>query len=1202
MAPTQVPQEAYVSHQPHYDVFLSHNRADAAMVELLARRLRDESGLHPFLDTWHLVPGEPWQEGLEAALSTSGACAVFLGAAGLGTWDNEAMRAALEQRVENPEFRVLPVLLPAATLPERGKLPPFLARLTWVDFRGGLDDEAAFHALVSGVKGVAPGATEAATVTECPFRGLQVFEEEHAAFFFGREALTQHLLEELRADRFLAVVGPSGSGKSSLVRAGLVPQVRQGALAGSAEWPVVVFRPGPYPLDTLATRLLPLLGPAADPLAARETLARTLAGGERGLHTSVQTILAAAPESRRLLLVVDQFEELFTLCHDAAARRAFIDALLYAATIAGGQTVAVITMRADFLGRAAAEPGLAARLKGLELVGPMDAAELRRAMIAPAEKVGLRYERGLVETILDDLGDEPGSLPLLQHTLLELWERRRGGWLTTDAYHTIGGVRGALAARAEAIFTALTPAQKEAARRVLLRLTQPGEGTEDTRRRAPLSELLPAGAAAGDIEAAVSDLAGARLLTISSDEAAKTQAADAHSTADGSATPLNQSSVVVDVSHEALIRGWPRLQSWISADREALRTHRQLTEAAEAWEDNGRETSYLFSGARLATAVEWAQNHAGELNALEQAFLDASIAAREIEARARRRRTQTTIAGLAAALGLVSLALVAALLFWQQSERNARLARAQYLATEGQLRAPEEPLLGLRLALEGLATVPSDDSVLRERIARNVVFPLASTARLARLPGDVANWHVSADRTMLLLVRADHSAELVQATDGESLPWRADGSAQIEGVAFFPNGNGFVVRYKDAPGALVQLPGAVNTPLPAVVEGVHIAPQGDYFVLRYRERPAELRRLGEPAFAIELGENLESVSFSPRGEVMVADYRGANGRLLRVADGTLLAELDGVLEGSRVRFSPDGATLAVVYEDKRAELRRAADGTLLKALMGKASRLTWTPAGTRYLVEYDDHTAELFESAGNELLVRLDGDVDKVLLSPDEDLFVVDYNDRPGEVRRVSDPALAEPLAARIGNVTFGQGGALLIIDYDDRLGELRQVRAGTTQQLRGVVERVMAGPDGMLIVRYENTAADLIDTRFPERPVGLGSGTRDFVFLPGNTSIAALYRDGSAYLLDAGVLRALAAGDLVNTPAALDSSLCSGILAGSLWRAPQEAAWREYLAGAPPMSCGGRVDAAAPSSSMRFVAVRRLHAAVGPVPQWHAP
>ena len=206
-----------------YDVFLSHNGKDKPAVRVLAERLKAE-GLEPYLDAWHLVPGEPWQEALEEALQASRTCAVFLGPAGMGSWENEEMRAALSQRVRNPEYRVIPVLLPGAEFPSTGRLPAFLARTTWDDFRPGLDDADAFDRLISGIRGVAPEADVVdASAAINPFRGLEVFDEDHAEFFFGRDALTQQLVEQLREDRFLAVIGPSGSGKSSVVRAGLVP-------------------------------------------------------------------------------------------------------------------------------------------------------------------------------------------------------------------------------------------------------------------------------------------------------------------------------------------------------------------------------------------------------------------------------------------------------------------------------------------------------------------------------------------------------------------------------------------------------------------------------------------------------------------------------------------------------------------------------------------------------------------------------------------------------------------------------------------------------------------------------------------------------------------------------------------------------------------------------------------------------------------
>jgi energy-coupling factor transporter ATP-binding protein EcfA2 len=607
-----------------YDVFLSHNSADKPAVEELARWLTGEAGLWPFLDKWHLVPGQPWQEALEEALDASRSCAVFLGPESLGTWENEEMRAALDIRAGRPDFRVIPVLLPGACLPHRGRLPRFLARLTWVDFRPGLDDADALHRLVCGIQGIAPGPEGVPeTETVCPFRGLQVFEEEHAPFFFGREALTQHLVEQLREDRFLAVIGPSGSGKSSLVRAGLVPQIRQGELPASDHWPILVFKPGGDPLGALAARLIPKTVGADKWLPVYQSLLDTLQKDERGLHRVVQVMLASNPDSRRLLVAVDQFEELFTLCRDEDTRSAFVDNLLYASAIAGGQTVVVVTMRADFFGKCAAYPELAARLGERDvLVGPMGEEERCHALQRPAQVVGLHYEKGLVETILNDLGNEPGTLPLLQHTLLELWERRRGGWLTTDAYREIGGVKGAIAGRADAIYTRLTPAQQEAARRVLLRLTQPGEGTEDTRCRATLAELLPADVKLAEVKTVVPQLVDARLLT-----AGKIERGD-------------KIIDVIDVAHEALIRGWPRLQRWLNEDREFLLWRQRLRAALAEWRRTDRDEGALLRGTSLAEAERWLTEQPGDLNRAERSYIQAGVAQRDREAKEREARRQ----------------------------------------------------------------------------------------------------------------------------------------------------------------------------------------------------------------------------------------------------------------------------------------------------------------------------------------------------------------------------------------------------------------------------------------------------------------------------------------------------------------------------------------------------------------------------------
>ena len=390
---------------------------------------------------------------IESVLNDCASCAVFLGHGGLGPWQTEEMRAAIEERMSSSRggFRVIPVLLPGAERPDRGRLPNFLSTTTWAEFRRSLNDEEPFRRLISGIRGEEPGFApgEAPFEGQCPYRGLEPFEEAHSQFFFGREALTEWLLDALRPpygsrpeNRFLAVLGPSGSGKSSLALAGLVPALERGGIGDGTPWPVVICRPGYDPLESLAVQLAPAMGRDSSLGALRDLIAG-LKDDQRALHLSARLALRDAPATQRLVVLVDQFEEAFTLCQDAATRQALIDNLLYAANIAGGQTVVVLTLRADFVGKCASYPGLAAALSSHQLlVGPMIEDELRRAIVRPAQLAGCELETGLTELLLQDVEHQPGALPLLQYALRELWERREGRWLTGAAYRAIGGLEG----------------------------------------------------------------------------------------------------------------------------------------------------------------------------------------------------------------------------------------------------------------------------------------------------------------------------------------------------------------------------------------------------------------------------------------------------------------------------------------------------------------------------------------------------------------------------------------------------------------------------------------------------------------------------------------------------------------------------------------------------------------------------------------
>lgn len=603
-----------------YQVFLSYNREDAQDVEQIARHLV-ERGVQPWLDQWNLIPGNPWQPMVEYALRECCACAIFVGPSGLGPWQHEEMRVALDHRIQQGDgsYRVIPVLLPGAERGARSQLPPFLLSSTWVEFPGTLDDENALHRLVCGIKGEMPhpALTEPSGV-ECPYKGLQTFDVSDAEFFFGREALVEWLLDALRpakppyqGSRFLAVIGPSGSGKSSVVRAGLVPAIQKGELPGSERWPVRIFRPGPRPLDSLALPLAELLEFEASP-SRYLSFVEELQQEERTLHAGCALALRHAPDSDQLVLVVDQFEELFTVCTDPKDREMAIRNLCYAGTIAEGRAVVIITMRADFYGDCARYPELAAAISdSAVLVSPMSSEELRRAIELPARLCGRRFEPGLVDTVISDLAQSPASLPQLQHALLELWNQSRDRVLTHADYTATGGVVGALTKRAEAVYAGLNEPEKQICKNLLLRLVEPRQKMVDVRHRVPLSKLMP-------IDSAESERLRSVLHALSSEQARLIICGSESGGEEGQ---------FVELAHEALARSWPRLQEWIEESRSDLMIHRRLAEAAGQWAQHGCEPAYLYRGARLAEAARWTERNADRLNPEEAAFLRASAQA-----------------------------------------------------------------------------------------------------------------------------------------------------------------------------------------------------------------------------------------------------------------------------------------------------------------------------------------------------------------------------------------------------------------------------------------------------------------------------------------------------------------------------------------------------------------------------------------------
>lgn len=897
----------------------------------------------------------------------------------------------------------------------------------------------------------------------CPYRGLFAFREADKDLFFGREALTQRLANVVLRQRLVVVLGPSGSGKSSLVFAGLLPQLRP-----NPDWFATDFRPGSEPFKALAATLLPWLEPTlseTDQMVETNKLASALAKGDLPLVDVLQRIGQKEERAGYCLLVADQFEELFTLCQ-STKRQAFLDMLLATLCEPGPLALTLVaTLRADFMGQALAYRPLANALQDHAfIVGPMNAAELQTAIEQPALQQKISFERGLVARILEDVGDEPGNLPLLEFALTRLWDESQTSPLTHQAYEAIGQVQGALANHADHVYERLTPEQKEQMRRVFVQLVQPGTGTEDTRRQATRDEL-------GEVGWHLAQhLAGpeTRLLVTNQDE---------------------MDRETVEVIHEALIQRWKPLQAWMEQDREFRSWQERLRDLHKQWFNNSKNDDALLRGYQIGEAERWLGERNEHLSLDEQAFIKASqkheetVKAErvkaEAQARAARRLRVLAIALVIMVIIAFGLSLVAvnarskaeinehlaqtraseASSVQDEAVRLSQQIRALQLATQAELAFVDDPELALLLAV---AAVNSYKSVQGH--------PLPE-----------------AERSLYMVLNSPFQGLLYQGTVYRHTDAVYSANFSPDGQRLVTGSWGGTVKLWDvrARAGLAVLTGHAD-----VVYSASFSPDGQRVMTASFDGMA---RLWDAETGAELAllaghtDGIISASFSPDGQYVVTASRDRTARLWDAETGAELVVLEGhtraVLSAS---FNPDGTRVVTTSGDKTARLWDVETGVELAVLEGHTSWVnsaSFNPDGSRVVTASSDGTVRLWDAGTGAELTVFEGHVigvNSASFSPDGQQVVTASNDRTA---RLWDAESGAKLAIFTGHTdavnsaSFSPDGTRVVTASRDGTARLWDAETGveltTFEGHTGLVYSASFSPDGYQVVTasLDNTA-----------------------------------------------------------------------------------------------------------------------------------
>jgi WD40 repeat protein/transcriptional regulator with XRE-family HTH domain len=976
----------------------------------------------------------------------------------------------------------------------------------------------------------APPAEPGGALTN-PYKGLRPFQESDAPDFFGRDALTARLLARLaepaRFARFLAVVGPSGSGKSSVVRAGLLPALRHGALAPFQGWPVLDLVPGAYPLEEVEAALLRL---APNPPAS---LLPQLREDPRGL---VRAAKRALPDPQTgLVLVLDQFEELFTLVPDEAVRRHVLDSLYAAATDERSPLLVVATLRADFYDRPLSYRAAGELLRErAEVVLPMSAEELEQAIVRPAARRGVELEPDLLAAIVRDTGEQPGALPLLQYALTELFEQRTDGLMTLRAYRASGGVQGALSRRAESLYAGLTAAEQEEARQLFLRLVTLGEDGEDTRRRVRRAEIAGAARDEAALERVLDLFGSHRLLTFDRDPVAGVP--------------------TVEVAHEALLRSWPRLRGWIEGARESLRVHRRLLAAANEWAGAGQDASYLAGGGRLAQFETLAGEGSVALNAGESAYIAASVQEREKQAAADQarqgreltlqKRAANRLRGFVGALVVFLLvaAGLAAFAFGQQGEAVAQSQKAQNNAATAVAN-------GIVAGAQRATAVANGAVADNARATAQTNFTHADALRVAAQANSVILAGGQSELAGLLSLRSlqlEYSAEgdaalegadqldypvrrfvghaadqgpvvwvAALSPDGKTLYTQSDSSTRLwdfatgrqlanidfggdGAVSWAPDGKHILATHDDGTLLIWDTRAMTYTQSPithtAALWWAVYSPDGRSILASSSSRTDTTAQVWDAATGRQLqvfhgpGQFAAGLAWSPDGRYVVTGAKDNMAHLWDVRTGLQVRTLQtGMTPGAgpglgNLAYSPDGKIIAgpSATSDGKPSIRLwdAATGVPLRELRGHTDglgKMAFLPDGKRLVAASLDGTVRLWDVATGQQLRVLHGPNAPAwseALTPDGRQAVIGYGDGTVLLWDLGGPAHPPmPAGGRLRTVRFSA---------DDR--------------------RVLTGSDAGHVARLFDTASGR--QLAPEFPGPQGSTVNSAVFSPDEKSL----------------------------------------------------------------------------------------------------